>query len=172
MHSTKCLESVLKFSYLVSNISNYQFPKTMFRIFLGWSWILIALAHTLIALVHTWIALAHTWIALTHLNSTEKLHRLYCESCNYSFLIPCLNPYYFIFKDKKIHFAVNSYSLSKHLSFDMLESIGEKNQFMVIKGLFGQKGAFFGVWKAKYRTFFGEFLFTVKIPFIWYAGIY
>jgi len=48
----------------------------------------------------------------------------------------------------------------------MLKSIGEKNQFMVIKGLFGQKGVFFGVRKAKYRTFFSEFLFAVKIPFI------
>ena len=28
--STKCLERVLKYSYLVSIILNYQFPKTMF----------------------------------------------------------------------------------------------------------------------------------------------
>ena len=48
----------------------------------------------------------------------------------------------------------------------------KKKQFMVIKGLFGQKGAFFGVRKAKNLKFFGKFLFSVKIPFIWYAGIY
>ena len=54
------------------------------RIFLCWSWILIALAYTLIALAYTLIALAHTLIALantlialTHLNSTEKLHLLH-----------------------------------------------------------------------------------------------
>jgi len=64
---------------------------------------------------------------------------------------------------------------------------------MVKKGLFGQKGAFFWGSKSKilskkepYRlknaflkdkkrkncTFLSEFLFSVKIPFIWYAGIY
>ena len=30
LHPTKCLESVLKYSYLVSIILNYEFPKTMF----------------------------------------------------------------------------------------------------------------------------------------------
>ena len=83
------------------------------------------------------------------------------------------NPFWGVETQITAHFAVNSYSLSKHLSFDMLESIGEKKkQFMVIKGLFGQKGAFFGVRKAKNLKFFGKFLFSVKIPFIWYAGIY
>ena len=34
LHPTKCLERVLKYSYLVSIIfKNYQFPKTMFAIF-------------------------------------------------------------------------------------------------------------------------------------------
>ena len=33
LHSTKCLERVLKYSYLVSNILNYQVPKTMFADF-------------------------------------------------------------------------------------------------------------------------------------------
>ena len=47
----------------------------------------------------------------------------YSESCNYSFLIPCLNPYYSILKDTK-------------------------------------------------DTFCCEFVFSVKTPFIWYAGIY
>ena len=46
------------------------------QIFLCWSWILIALAHTLIVLAHSLVALALTLIALTHLNSTEKLHQL------------------------------------------------------------------------------------------------
>ena len=76
------------------------------------------------------------------------------------------NPFWGVETQITAHFAVNSYSLSKHLSFDMLESIGEKKQFMVIKGLFGQKGAFFGVRKAKNLKFFGKFLFSVKIPFI------
>ena len=65
MHPTKSLESVLKYSYLVSIILNYQFPEAMFEDFLCRPWILIALAPTL--------------IALTHLNSTEKLHRLHGE---------------------------------------------------------------------------------------------
>ena len=30
LHTKKCLEGVLKYSYLVSNILNYQYPKTMF----------------------------------------------------------------------------------------------------------------------------------------------
>ena len=34
LHPTKCLERVLKYSYLVSIILNYQFPKTMFADFL------------------------------------------------------------------------------------------------------------------------------------------
>ena len=46
---------------------NYQFPKhSCLWIFLFWSWILMAFTH-------------HTWIALTHLNSTDKLHRLFCN---------------------------------------------------------------------------------------------
>ena len=57
--SYKCLEMILKYSYLVSIILNYQFPKTMFFV-----------------LILDFIALAHTLIALSHLNSTEKLHRL------------------------------------------------------------------------------------------------
>ena len=66
---TKCIDWVLKYSYLVSIILNYQFPKQCLRIFLCWSCILIALAHTS-------IALAQNLIALTHLNTTEKMHRL------------------------------------------------------------------------------------------------
>ena len=74
MHPTKCLERLVKYSYLVSIILNYQFPKTMFADFLCRSWILIALAHILIALANSLIALAHTLIVLTYFNSTEKLH--------------------------------------------------------------------------------------------------
>ena len=132
-------------------------------------------------------------------------------------------PFWRIKNEKSAPFSVNSYSLWKYLSFDMLESmywkknnywqkkgllgqkkkpflgskrklqhillwipilcqstfhlicwnlLEKKKQFMVIKGLFGQKGAFFGVRKAKNLKFFGKFLFSVKIPFIWYAGIY
>ena len=33
--TTKCVERVLKYSYLVSIIINYQFPKTMFADFFG-----------------------------------------------------------------------------------------------------------------------------------------
>ena len=33
VHPTKCLGNVLKHSYLVSNILNYQFPNTMFADF-------------------------------------------------------------------------------------------------------------------------------------------
>ena len=69
LHPTKWLEWVLKYSYLVSIVLNYQFPKTM----------LADLYVILIALDHTLIALAHTLKALTHLNSTDKLHRLLCE---------------------------------------------------------------------------------------------
>ena len=83
LNPTKCLERVLKYSYLVLIIQNYQFPKTKCVDFLCWSCILIVLAHTLIAIAHTliaWtcsvIALAHPLIALTHINSTKKLHRL------------------------------------------------------------------------------------------------
>ena len=46
LHAKKCLERALKYSIILS----FQFPKTCLRIFLFWSWILIALAHTLIAL--------------------------------------------------------------------------------------------------------------------------
>ena len=59
----KCLERILKYSYLVSIILNYQFPKTMFADFLCVD-----------------LALARTLIAITHLNSTEKLHRLHLST--------------------------------------------------------------------------------------------
>ena len=73
-YPTKCLESVLKYSYLVSIILNNQFPITMFADFVVfWSWILIALAHTLIAFAQTFIALAHTLISLACTEIHEKL---------------------------------------------------------------------------------------------------
>ena len=34
LHPKKCLERILKYSYLVSIILNHQFPKTMFADFL------------------------------------------------------------------------------------------------------------------------------------------
>ena len=48
LHPTKCLERILKYSYLVSIILNYQLPKTMFADFCCVN-LLIALDHTLIA---------------------------------------------------------------------------------------------------------------------------
>ena len=59
LHPTKCLERFLKYSYLVSIISNYQFPKQCLQIF------------------HYKTKWCYVVVALTHLNSTEKLHRLY-----------------------------------------------------------------------------------------------
>ena len=60
-----------------------NFLKQRLRIFVCWSWSLIALAHALIALAHPLIALAHALIALahtlidlTHLIKTEKQHWL------------------------------------------------------------------------------------------------
>ena len=50
--------------------------------------------------------------------------------------------------------------------------MGKKTVYGKKKAFLAKKGAFFGGRKAKNRTFFGEFLFSVKIPFIWYAGIY
>ena len=62
----------------------------------------------------------------------------------------------------KIHFIwyAGSYNKKKKKNF------GKK------KGLLSQESPFWGGRKAKYSTFFCEFLFSVKIPFIWYAGIY
>ena len=51
-HPAKCLERLLKYLYLVSIIFIINFLKQCLRIFVCWSWILIALAHTLIALIH------------------------------------------------------------------------------------------------------------------------
>ena len=83
-------------------------------------------------------------------------------------------PFWGIKNKKTAHFSVNSYSLWKYISFDMLEAVTRriKKNFGKKKGLLSQESPFWGGRKAKYSTFFCEFLFSVKIPFIWYAGIY
>ena len=81
---TKCLKRVLKYSYLVSIILNYQFPKTMLADF----WINFA---TFLCLS----ALAHALLALAHLNITEKMHRLLC--CMMLFSRVLLKPLYDLF---------------------------------------------------------------------------
>ena len=73
-------------------------------------------------------------------------------------------PFWGIKNEKTAHFSVNSYSLWKYLSFDMLESMYWKKKQLLVKeeGLLGRKSPFWGV----------KFLFSVKTPFIWNAGTY
>ena len=64
------------------------------------------------------------------------------------------NPFWGVETQITAHFAVNSYSLSKHLSFDMLESIGEKKTVYGNKRPFWQKrGLFWGSKSKKPQIF-------------------
>ena len=64
------------------------------------------------------------------------------------------NPFWGVETQITAHFAVNSYSLSKHLSFDMLESIGEKKTVYGNKRPFWPKrGLFWGSKSKKPQIF-------------------
>ena len=88
--------------------------KSTLRLFLCWSWILIALAHN--------------FIALSHLNSTEKMHRLPFPSLldalsyyiNFNYILYSQNHSKDMNKSLKSKYLTRTYKRSKVILYELL----------------------------------------------------